>query len=156
VGDTVHVIYNAAHQRSTDGGKTWSEQVILVPDDSIPGQQSERTLAASGCNVYFVWPNTNASDAITSIKIRRSTDAGWTWLEPQVLVINQPFDRYDFPMVAAESNWVYVVILKNTNSVWQWFLTRSSDHGETWDSIRQVTFAQYNHGTLGDFQTRGK
>jgi len=154
VGDTVHVIYDAGplyYRRSTTAGQSWDTQLEIVPTDSMPGQIFNRPFAARGSHVYFVWENRNAS----SVKIRRSTDAGSTWLEPQILVINQPFNRYSRPMVATVDSFVYVVVLKNTNSVWQWFLTRSSDYGATWDSIRQITFGQYNLGDNGDLQTRG-
>jgi len=155
VGDTVHVTYSAGdiyYRRSPDGGETWEPQVVIVPADSVnPGAIPP---SAFGHNVYAVWGNRNVSGAITSIKIRRSTDAGTTWLEPQVLIHNvNTFERLEAPKGAVYDSSVYVIAYRPIDTQ-QWFLTRSTDSGVSWDSVRQITFSPYGtgFGAAGDIR----
>jgi len=111
-GDTIHVIYveyGTYYIRSTDGGLHWDDQKLLIDADSA-FQLFSRPLVSSGSNVYLVWGNINPSGAITSIKIRRSLDAGATWLDPQIIYLNdKPFVWLYAPMVGAVDNWVFVL-----------------------------------------------
>jgi hypothetical protein len=145
VGDTIHTVYLAGslyYRRSLDKGTTWDQQVEIVPDDSMSGQIWNRPLAASGGNVYVVWGNGGAS--ITSVKIRRSTDAGASWLEPQVLARGPVPDYYTSPVVAAYGEDVYVAVFDGVQL--HVSLVRSTDYGVTWDSVRQITFGAEGHG----------
>jgi len=151
VGDTVHVVYDARdvyYRRSTNGGTTWDAAVIIVPDDSVSGM-GKRAIAASGNDLYFVWGNTNPSGAITSVKVRRSTDGGGTWLEPQVIIRNETASMFSGPIVATHGDHVYVRVGGYVSGWRQYFLIRSTDRGVTWDSVRQITFVPRFHN-LGD------
>jgi len=155
VGDTVHVVYHAGavyYQRSTDGGQAWGVQTEMVAAESMSATLWNRPLAAMGRDVILVWSNRNSSGAITSIKIRRSTDAGMSWLEPQVIVANQSSVTYDAPMVTAFDTQVFVTLNRAVFPIYHYFLTRSFDGGITWDSVRQITTVQETHGALGDLR----
>jgi hypothetical protein len=148
-GDTIHVIYveyGTYYIRSTDGGLHWDDQKLLIDADSA-FQLFSRPLVSSGSNVYLVWGNINPSGAITSIKIRRSLDAGATWLDPQIIYLNdKPFVWLYAPMVGAVDNWVFVLAC---GSIGPWRLDyhmfRSSDYGATWDTVRRVTTDVVDH-----------
>ncbi len=145
VGDTVHVIYSTGsifYRRSTDRGKSWSAQVQLVPVDSINPQIWNRPFVASGSNLCFVWANrASPSGDERGIKIRRSTDGGTTWLEPQYVLLNQPpFLVWSVRMMATHGNTIYLAARRNVSGGYtQTFLTRSQNGGATWDSARQIT-----------------
>jgi hypothetical protein len=147
VGDTVHIVYLAGalyYRRSVNGGKTWAQQVEIVSDDSMSAQLWNRPLAASGRNIYVVWENRSPSGFITSVKVRRSTDGGASWLEPQMLVRNSfPF-YYFAPIVAAYGEDVYVAL--NHSFLSHGFFMRSADCGVTWDSVHQITFGAARDG----------
>lgn len=152
VGDTVHVIYHARalyYRRSINGGKTWESQVELVSSDSMAGQVFNRPLAASGSHVYVVYGNNTPSGFIRAIKVRQSTNAGATWLEPRELFVNIPLvQNYRTPKVAAAENYVYVVTNRAAAGGYpQAFLLRSTDAGATWDSVRQISFGSAATGT---------
>jgi len=154
VGDTVHVVYPAGamyYRRSIDGGKTWEAQMELVPADSMPGQIFNRPFAATGSYVYFVWGNRNASGATTSVKVRRSTNGGGSWLEPHILVGTPP--TYNAPIVAAYGGDVYVAM--RSASVFHVFFMRSTDFGVTWDSVHQITFGGPGHSAWDIAVTSG-
>ncbi len=157
VGDTVHVVYHAGdlyYRRSADGGKTWDEESILVSDDSIGGQVFNHPFAATGDNVYFVWGNSTPSGGVSSIKIRRSTNGGTTWLDPQVITQQDPLRGYFSPMVAAYEESVYVAISGFVSGRTQVFFSRSSASGATWDSVRQIT-SGFSHGLADLAAKRG-
>ncbi len=156
VGDTVHVVYHPLsgilYRKSTDGGLTWNAEIMIVRGDSMSPQIWNRPFAASGSNLYFVWGTQNQADRTTSVKVRRSTDGGENWLEPQVIIPNQTFVvTYVMPHVTAEENQVYVVTQRSVVGREQCFLSRSVDHGATWDSVRQITVTPEAHG-IGDIQ----
>lgn len=156
VGDTVHVVYHAYsvyYCRSTDAGKSWGPEVELIPQDSMSASLGNRPLAVSGQTVSLMWENRNSSGTITSIKIRRSTDGGETWLEPQVIIVNQQFTKYFNPIIAVRHNEMFVAVIRYLSGSYQCFLTRSLTAGVTWDSLRQITFISESH-VLGDLQAR--
>jgi hypothetical protein len=152
VGDTVHVVYHAGgvyYRRSADGGKTWGLQTELVSDDSMSGSLWKSPLAAFGSSVAFVWGNIRSS-GVRSIKIIRSTDAGETWLEPQVLAVNEGTVSFDAPMVTMREDQIFVTMNRYVIPSYQYFMTRSFDGGVNWDSVRQITTFPESHGSLGD------
>jgi Neuraminidase (sialidase) len=156
-GDTVHVVYHAGavyYRRSTDAGRTWDVQTELVSADSMSASLLNRPLAVSGQTVSLVWANRNASGAITSIKLRRSTNGGADWLAPQVLVSNETLSPFRGPMVAAHGDYMYVSMTRFVSSQLQYFAVISSDRGVTWDSARQVTPVPESHGS-GDIRASG-
>jgi hypothetical protein len=136
--------------RELDYTPPWGDEIELVPDDSTTGQLWNRPFAASGSNVSFVWGNLRSS-GIRSIKIVRSTDAGETWLEPQVIAVNGESVSYSAPMVSMVDDDVFVTLNRQVlGGSYQYFMTRSYDDGVTWDSIRQITSYPESHGALGD------
>jgi hypothetical protein len=116
VNNTVHILFQSGDINccnTTDGGNTFQNNTLIVPHDSIEPQVYKRPFVASGSSVYFVWGNRNVSGTITSIKLRRSTDNGNTWLEPQIVVQRGTGSSfYRVPMIAAESSNVYRAVLK--------------------------------------------
>lgn len=154
VGDTVHAMFHGGsfdpklyYRRSTDNGKNWQPQVIII-GDSVRVQSSKRPFTASGAHVYAVWENINASGVTTSIKIRRSTNGGGTWLENQIIAVPPLVSAT--PMVAAVGSQAYVTIIRTVSGIWQYFLTSSENAGETWEPLRQITAVQQSHSHLGD------
>jgi len=149
VGDTVHMVYHAGavhYRRSTDAGQTWGAQIELVSADSMSSSLGNPPIAVHGQAVSVVWSNRNASGAITSNKIRRSTDGGATWLEPQILVRNDPLMPLRLPSIAVHGDQAYVTMTRFVSSQLQYFIMVSSDGGVTWDSVRQITFVSESHG----------
>lgn len=148
VGDTVHVVYLAGglyYRRSTNGGTTWGTQFELVQPDSMSGQVFSRPIAAAGGNVYVVYGNRLPSGSIRAIKVRRSTDAGQAWFQPQEIITNRSLPEYGTQAIAAHGKFVYVVVGKPIAGYAQAFIARSDDYGGSWDSVRQITFG--NIGT---------
>src|SRR5207249_2609691 len=102
----------------------------------------------------LVWANRNSSGAITSNKVRRSTDGGATWLEPQILVLNDALFPLRLPSIVGHGEHFYVTMTKFVSSRLEYFMMLSSDRGETWDSVRQITFVPESHG-LGNISATG-
>lgn len=131
------------------------EEQELVPVDSMSSSFGDPPLCASGQHVSIVWANRSASGAITSNKVRRSTDGGQTWLEPQILVQNNPLYPLALPSIALRGQDSYVTMSRFVSSQLQYFLTISSDGGETWGPVRQITFISESH-RLGSLQATSK
>jgi hypothetical protein len=97
-----------------------------------------------------MWGNRGLGGVARSIKIVRSADAGETWLEPQVLAVNQGTVFYNAPMISMRDDRFVVTLNRQVVTHYQYFTTRSTDGGVTWDSIRQITFHPESHGWDGD------
>lgn len=155
VDETLHMIsWNCSlfYRRSIDAGLTWSPDLLLVHGDSLVGLYN-RPLAAEGNSVYLVWGNNSPSGLVTSIKFRRSTDAGVSWLDEQILATSTQSPAFVAPMVGVKNNKVFFIMSKVLFSGdIQFFLTRSFDGGNTWDSLRQLTVGSIDHEYWGDIK----
>jgi Neuraminidase (sialidase) len=154
-GDIVHVVFGAGgayYVRSTDGGGEWSSEFLLVSGDSLGGSLYNSPIAGADGNVFFVWQNRDSTGRITSIKLRRSTDGGESWLEPQIIATSGSGNQFFAPMVAADGPSVFVSVSRYVGFTSQFFLSRSTDSGVTWDSIHQVTYSEDGAGGWGDME----
>jgi hypothetical protein len=98
-------VWRIYYQRSTDGGTTWTEQLISDPADTQPAMRP--VLSVLGSNVRMVYwrgpaPPTGASD----IWMTGSSDSGATWATPFALThyIGTSTESALTPMVALSPN----------------------------------------------------
>jgi hypothetical protein len=154
VGDTIHLIYSAGsafYHNSFDQGKTWSQSKVIVPSESLQTQENMQPFAAEGSRLYYVYQNPNPTHNYESVKLLRSTNSGRTWLEPKILARGGVNPRtYGVPLVTAYENYIYVAMRRHGLSPFIYYLTRSTDYGETWDSLRQITFVQTYYDLWGE------
>lgn len=121
--------------RSTDGGKTWTDPAPLTGDSrSVFG----RTLLRAGDRMLLVWNDTRTErDRLYSVS---SSDAGATWTSP-VRVDHLPDDATAEPaaptaLLGTEGE-ALVAWQDARNSRDDIFLARSTDGGRTWGKSDQ-------------------
>jgi hypothetical protein len=150
-GTTLHLVFlrkantpQAAsyYKRSTDGGVTWESDVLLGSTKWWPG------VAAAGSMVY-VSLNTIAKDEPKNsvVSLRRSTDNGKTWEDPQLISTAPPRagGRAEDPAIMADGENVQLVWNDNRDSApgkgMAVYYRRSSDRGKTWGRETALTRA---------------
>jgi hypothetical protein len=102
---TLHAIYSyssgakagqVGYIRSTDGGATWSEEVLLSGPDAVGGAAPSGAggdayaISAAGNTVVVVYYSEDYAAGIPAgLVVRASTDGGQTWSAPQLLMLEQ-------------------------------------------------------------------
>lgn len=143
-------------RRSEDGGRTWSDQIVVAPHDSTGGYGDaalvvDRTsgdvlcIFASGCGM---WAST--SETPTRINVARSRDNGQTWSAPENITpqiygpgCNNPAAATVSGLFAASGRalqlrdgaLLFVVAAHHTGEKWPPlynYVCRSDDGGKTW------------------------
>lgn len=132
--------------RSTNGGQTWSTPAN-VSSSATDGQGSDPAVGANG-EVYVVW---NGGFGVDVQEFNKSTDGGLTFGTPVAVASgpspNVPFSQSGFtafPSIACDvsggprSGYIYVSWCDNRNADADVFISRSTDHGNTWSSALRV------------------
>ncbi|MBM2816301.1 MAG: hypothetical protein HW421_3063 [Ignavibacteria bacterium] len=92
---------NIGYMRSTDGGNTWSQELVMTGvnafDITAQGQYSAAghdayTIDANGSNVVIAWIDRNLNFAY-----RKSTDKGENWDTPNYVFYNGSLDTVLYP-----------------------------------------------------------
>ena len=103
--------------RSTDGGMTWSDAVIVEADSSFSGDKPWMTVGPDPVrrdhdNVYVTW--TSFQPTGTQLRFGRSRDGGATW-RTQILPVSDPplpeSLSYSVPFVDASTGILYIPYL---------------------------------------------
>ena len=138
-----HGLAEPYYKRSTDGGKTWTEEVRLSPGTDL----FRIGTAVSGSAVHVVWFNRHYLEKVPAgdqtwtwtwgeVYYCRSTDGGVTW--EKAIRLTQPDSTACRPVVAASGRYVHVAWLDNRDAKqkpgWDWeiYYKRSTDGGATW------------------------
>jgi hypothetical protein len=149
VGDTIHVVWKqrfyskfthheVCYVRSTDGGLSWSDSILLSVTDGIESITPD--IAVEHDNVYVVWEDWCSTYQTCGIYFRKSTDGGENWLPIQPLALAGP-DYYDYyrPSIVAKDNSVFVAFAKNVDNDGMLKFKKSSDCGATWSQEIHVS-----------------
>jgi len=154
-GSTVHILFDRAlndtsryeshYMKSEDYGETWSTPIMLTYKDNYNTYSGG--IAVNGTNVHVVYENSTAED---EIYYRMSEDGGETW-KPEVRLTNDP-NQSRGPRVVAEGETVHVVFGDDRTGSYQLYYLNSTDNGNTWGSLTQLTtqgggakdFCRYN------------
>jgi hypothetical protein len=141
VGDTIHVVWcqsfysklyrrEVCYVRSTDGGLSWSDSVLLSVTDGV--ESIRPSIAVEGNYIYVVWEDWTSMDW-GGIYFRKSPDGGTTW-QPIIPIALRGVNDYDYyrPTIVAKDSSVFVAFAKNVDSDGMLKFKKSSDCGETW------------------------
>jgi hypothetical protein len=159
--------------RSTDGGETWSDPVVIAEAQSagVEGSRTGENIPAAAIDprngtLYVVWQDDRFSPGVDQVVLSISTDGGETWSAPR-LVSDGPRDAPNFtPAVAVNANGVLGVSyysLRNDPDrrvLVDEYLAISRDRGRRFGRSQRVTkasfdlrFAAFSEGFfLGDYQ----
>ncbi len=118
-------------RRSTDGGITFGP--VLILSGNIEPHRGPAQIAASGSNVYVVWPGRFAN-GVQAILLLRSSDGGATFSSPINLSDALPSDSPDFPRIAVSGSSVYVTWSPHDYQGGGPYFRRSTDGGATFAS----------------------
>jgi hypothetical protein len=158
-----------AVNRSLDGGATWGRQRVIASktiafDIDVPAQFSRGALVYPACDadrssgahrgrLYCTWMDLNQGGH-TRILISHSDDRGVSWSTPRP-VGHQPrgSDRFNHWFSVDPVTGDVTVAYYNANGfVADYWLSRSTDGGATWDDdVRVSTESSNEHDCAGTF-----
>ena len=141
IEDIIHVVwqqslYTTIHHeevcyvRSTDGGITWEDSMVLSPIDGVESICPD--VAVEGNTVYVVWEDLS-SMSWGGIYFRKSTDGGATW-QSIIPIALRGVDDYDYyrPAIVVKDSSVFVAFAKNVDSDGMLKFKKSTNRGQTW------------------------
>jgi len=142
VGDTIYIVWcqrfyskfthrEVCYVRSTDGGVSWSDSILLSVTDGVESVTPD--IAVEHNNVYLVWEDWCSTSQDCGLYFRKSTDGGENWLPIQPLALAGP-DDYDYyrPSMVVKDSSVFVAFAKNVDLDGMLKFKKSSDCGENW------------------------
>jgi hypothetical protein len=146
--------------KSTDGGNTWTTQVLDVssspPDCSAfscgwayLGAAIAMTSDTSG-NLYALWNAGSEPRGPERIYFSKSIDGGNTWSPRQDMTTNPQVVHHNFPAIAATGNggvriaWMDARAANGGLDRWNVYYRSSADGGSTWSS--EVDISTYVKG----------
>jgi hypothetical protein len=121
-------------KKSSDYGESWSQE-IHVSDRAVSGHWAKLVLNSAG--LYVAYQNG------LSIWCNQSADWGDSWSE-DMFISDMDSSVAQWPSIGADDNGgVYITWFDYRYSPYGWtgdiFLRRSTDNGQTWDSIMVLT-----------------
>jgi hypothetical protein len=121
-------------KKSSDCGETWSQE-IHISDRSVQGHWAK--LVLNSMSLYVAYQNG------FRIWCNKSTNWGDNWSD-DIFISDMDSSLAQWPSIGADDNGgVYISWFDYKYSPYPWtgdiFLRRSTDNGETWDSIIAVT-----------------
>ncbi len=161
--------------RSSDGGKTWLDQDIVVADQpggwamDIPGIQRCNGMPVLVCDLsdgpnrgtlYVNWADQRHGAGDTDIWLANSTDGGNTWSAPVRVNDDKKGRQQFFPWLAIDqtTGHLYVVFYDrraHNDETTDVYVARSTDGGKTFENMKIskepfkpnsfVFFGDYNH-----------
>jgi hypothetical protein len=142
-GSFIHVVWRDSrngplaiyYKRSTDNGLSWSTDTKLTNDSAIIGANHYPFMAASGSNVYVVWPDSRIGNS--EIYYKRSTNNGLNWTEDTRLTQDPASSEYAY--VAATGSNVHVVWRDNRDGNFEIYYKRSLNGGSGWEADTRLT-----------------
>jgi len=138
-GSNVHVVWSdnrddtfaeIYYKRSTDGGVSWSSEDTRLTND--PALSYNPSLSASGSDVHVVWWDTR--DGPDEIYYKRSTDAGVSW-DLEDTRLTDSWSESKIPSISVSDSNVHVVWHDNRDGNYEIYYKRSTDNGNSWDSV---------------------
>jgi hypothetical protein len=135
-GQLLNIIYSDQPRtmlslvQSFDGGMTWAEPQAFLPQDAY--NAISQSGAVVGDYIYYVF---HADWRGQAINMRRSTDAGQTWLPIQI-VDAEPLNGSWSPTIAAMDSLVYITFDRQSNIDYQFHMygKYSIDFGASWSN----------------------
>ncbi len=127
--------------KSLDGGRTWSDPVVVGEADPpfVEDKPSITADPADACRVYVGWArfddlSSTISGSEGEVVFSRTTDCGQTWSEPQFLFRDKPVGLAFQTLVSPDGT--VLAFFKQTQSLLaaprSLYLMRSVDGGEAW------------------------
>lgn len=149
IGSYVHVVWDKTldnaiwHNRSTDGGASWSGAIRLTTPQAADAD-IHASVSVSGSDVHLTWIRYNTTYGY-NVCHKHSSDQGVTWTQDTCLLVWQS-SQPQCPTHAVSDSVVHVVWLDGIPSG-QIYYKRSTDRGTTWlqgealsDSIYRTNF----------------
>ncbi|MBN2207103.1 MAG: exo-alpha-sialidase, partial [Candidatus Aminicenantes bacterium] len=143
-GNSVYVAWSHAiyerHQvicfrKSSDRGANWGA-VQRFKEES--GLSMCQRLAASGSNVYLIWPHWNTDERTnTEIYFAASSNRGASWGPVVRLTDNPKVD--ELPVCAAAGSKVYASWADNRSGNFEIYVRTSANGGASWAGAKRLT-----------------
>jgi hypothetical protein len=130
--------YEIYFKKSTDNGKTWSEEMRL---SNGPHYSDYPKVAVNGNNIHVIWTDDRNLDGF-DIYYNRSNDGGETWLGEERICPATASGSPGYLDIAVNGSNVHVVYgdcSEALNSDFHIYYINSSDNGQTWSTRQRLT-----------------
>jgi len=145
IGTDIDILYSV----SADAGTTWTSAAILNSDaavDAASVQDRRVSLAWAGDTTWVAaWDSVQRSGADADLYYSRSIDDGASWSAPVALNTDSAGSGDDWgvdlladPSFGVGAAWYSNQPRLSTGSDYDIFVMRTTDGGQTWDSVRAV------------------
>lgn len=140
-------VYHVGFGRTTDGGLTWVDTLMMAPSYTEDG---DPVIAVDDSGtVYYFWLNFNRSTYRGYIYLVKSRDSGRTWGPFINCTPDAPNSLNDKPWVTIDGNNIFLTVYDYGSSNGLLF-RRSTNRGQTWSNG-----VQFGSGGNGTFPFRG-
>ncbi len=129
--------YEIYFKKSTDNGKTWSEDIRL---SNAPHYSDKPKIAVNGSNIHVIW--TDDREEGFKIYYNRSEDAGNTWIGEVRISSETTMGHTGYLDIAVNGSNIHVVYgdcSEALNSDFHIYYINSSDNGQTWSPRQRLT-----------------
>ena len=135
--------------RSSDGGRTWTYQGVILERETDPNKTNHLRLSRTREGVILAYGQRDVrqytQDSLTTTSsepvVCRSTDGGWTWTDPAVIPfqIEGPYEISNPIVVADDGRWLAPAATLHDGRYGELVIVQeSSDEGATWPEMHTV------------------
>ncbi len=155
-GDTLHVVYSNNDQewkigyvRSTDGGDTWSEQVVLSDDSS---ETVFVRIIENGARLMVLWRNNYyyGGSRPRNIGYNISNDNGLSWSGPHY-VLDPSWEHILYFSASGSGQVVNIILSRSIGYDLFFYRVRSTNFGQNWSQPVEL-FRAAEGGICDQFQ----
>ncbi len=129
--------------RSTDGGLTWADPVLVSAGPGLDDKESMTANPERDCFVYLTWSQLSERAVGGRVLFSRTSDCGESWTEPREIDARDPYG-FDAQLVVLPSGQLLVFFIEASleDRDLPIYVSRSGDEGENWSRPSVAVYAR--------------
>jgi len=149
VGRGAHVLGGTECSRSTDGGRTWHHQAVILTPTTDPPTTNHLRLSGTPDNTILAYGQQDQNEETEAGRVRtscnavlcRSTDRGVTWSPAEIIPMQMPgpYEISNPIVITDDGRWLAPAASYHKGRYGERVvLHETTDHGATWPSMYTV------------------